>query len=315
MEPSPSTQTIDTVIAQAWAWAREQHNLTEEHSLDSISELLRKFAADADEGVATDGLEPWLTVATLGANWLCYMHTIWSLGSFGDKMLPTGPTRAPWSLIAAACNNAVAVVTLVRRVLDLPARAATRVLAESSLLAIAVCDDATLAELYLAPNNEEEVQRFWRQHASPGKLHARIIEIEKKLGMTAEDIGPFKGWRNDVFAIMSEAVHPSFVSCVMGILPPDPKTELMRYAPCGGISGASVYTLKSAATLMWYFANLGWLKLTTPGDSSPAHFPIDEDAGPHRSCLALKDTFLIVSGLALRADDPAEQARERQRSD
>jgi hypothetical protein len=201
----------------------------------------------------TPALQPWLGIFEFGIEWLSRVYAVLheSLPDHKDQC----EYRAAWALIGAAVSFGLSIRLLCVSGFDTPARALLRSYVETLLLCLAVLDDKVMAQHFVSLENDVGIKNFWHSMASPKNLHARILDIEKRSGLTPDQIAEFEGWRRHEFEMLSQASHLSFPAavCTVATIPLGEK-EQTRTAIWGLASEGSRRTIDYAAATTWYFS-------------------------------------------------------------
>lgn len=139
-------------------------------------------------------------------------------------------------------NYGHAVVTLVNKGVDTPARALARATAELSyLLAVIASDQDTFKKYALDKSVTKKAQ--WYRLFSNRKIAAPMARIDTAFGMPKEWTDFMREFRETNGEFFSQAVHHSFDAVVFGALPTQPGTDLVELAVLGGAPTASRATL------------------------------------------------------------------------
>lgn len=253
-------------------------------------------------------LQPWLGIFEFGLQWLANLHTAFVL----DKdSLPKAPATAPWLLIGTGCSYGLAIRNLIIDGLDTPARALLRSFTDTLLLCLAVLDDHELGNTFSSAQSPEDVKSFWHKTISPKKLHERIMAVERSFGLDKSHSGEVENtikelseWRKVNYDILSQAVHPSYLTSVLNCFAPNHEDqEALEPAFLGKSSSNSKLTISYAAITLWYFSRFGYLYIFEGKGNIPSLVGLDKFDESHRFVLIGRD---VLSRLTLKYWDAWE---------
>jgi hypothetical protein len=241
-------------------------------------------------------LQPWLGIFEFGLQWLSNLHAAFVTD---EGSLPKAPSTVPWLLIGTGCSYGLAIRNLTIEGLDTPARVLLRSFTETLLLCLATLDDHELGHSFAAAQSPEEVISFWHKTVSPKKLHQRVMAIERSFGVAhspsgevEETLNKASQWRKDNHEILSEAVHPSYLTAFLTCLAPtmqDPDT--LEPAFLGKATVSSKLTISYAAMTLWYFSRFGYLYIFEGKGDVPALVDFDKLDEVHRSIIIGRDVL------------------------
>lgn len=198
-------------IEQAWTKAYENIQQAQDDR-----GLFNEFVTDTEQKARSTtlvDLQPWLAIFELGLEWLSYVHVALS----NDLKGKSGDSRylATWSLVGSAVSFGLSIRLLCISGFDTPARALSRSYTEALLLCLAMLNDKQLAATFVTSDADEEVKTFWHTLASPKNLHKRIIDLEKKSGLSTPDVDSMTAWRREEYEVLSQSSHLSYAASVL----------------------------------------------------------------------------------------------------
>lgn len=246
-------------IERAWAKAYESIQLSQDERgtftdfiLDEEKEARTKAIAD---------LQPWLAIFELSIEWLSYVHVALSNGLKGKS--GDSRYRATWALVGSAVSFGLSIRLLCISGFDTPARALSRSYTEALLLCLAVLNDEQLAIAFVNSEADEQVKNFWHSMASPKNLHKRIIEIEKKSGLSTAEIDSMTAWRREEYEILSQSSHLSYAASILTsrTRPLGGDEEELKVGIWGMASEFSHRTVHYAAATAWHFSRYSYRHL------------------------------------------------------
>jgi hypothetical protein len=250
--------TIYEEIESAWTKAYENIKLSPDER-----GTFTEFISDEEKKArtqATVDLQPWLAIFELGIEWLSYVHVALS----NDLKNNSGDSRyrylATWALVGSAVSFGLSIRLLCISGFDTPARALLRSYTETLLLCLAVLNDEQMAKAFVNSKTDEEVKNFWHSMASPKNLHKRIIEIERKSGLSEADIHSMMSWRREECEILSQSSHLSYEASVVTSRthPLGESEEKLEVGIWGVASEASHRTIFYAAATTWHFSRYSY---------------------------------------------------------
>ena len=162
-----------------------------------------------------------------------------------DWLSPTGVPDPDEVLSLGFCqlaNYAFAIVDLIEKGLDTPARALVRSVAELSQMLIVIAHDREVFQAYITEAPEGDKKK-WYELFSSKKIAKRLAFFERKLGAPEFAITETREWQKESAEFFSQAIHHSFHSVVIGALPSIPGTENASLCLLGGPNGASGATM------------------------------------------------------------------------
>jgi hypothetical protein len=251
--------TIYDEIEKTWAKAYDDVQRKQDER-GSFTE----FISDEETEARTKGivdLQPWLAIFELGIEWLSYVHV--ALSNDLEKNTGDSRYRATWALVGSAVSFGLSIRLLCISGFDTPARALSRSYTEALLLCLAALDDEQMATAFVNSETDEQIKNFWHSIASPKNLHKRIIEIERKSGLSSADVDSMTSWRREEYEILSQSSHLSYAASVL----------TSRTRPLGGdedkraigiwgmASEFSHRTVFYAAATTWHFSRYGYRHL------------------------------------------------------
>jgi hypothetical protein len=203
--------TIYEEIESGWAKAYEHIRLPQDER-GTFSEFIADEEGQARMKAVVD-LQPWLAIFELSIEWLSYVHVALTNG-LKDK---SGDSRyhATWALVGAAVSFGLSIRLLCISGFDTPARALSRSYTEALLLCLAVLDDQRMSDAFVNSQTDEQVKSFWHSMASPKNLHKRIVEIERKSGLSSADIDSMTSWRREEYEVLSQSSHLSYAASIL----------------------------------------------------------------------------------------------------
>jgi hypothetical protein len=236
---------------EEWAWLHKEAD-----SLAADSGVLNIFSyaegvQDESKSRAQETLSVELALANsliaIGAWFAMALHANKADQRFfpPDWLEPTGKVNPDIILSCMLCqltNYGHAVVSLVNKGIDTPARALVRATAELSyMLAVVVSDRETFQKYVLDSSVSQKEQ--WYLLFSNRKIAARMLRVDTAIGLPQEWTIAFRGFREQNGEFFSEAVHHSYRAMVCGALPSNPDNDRLELAVLGGIPSASRATL------------------------------------------------------------------------
>ena len=241
-------------------------------------------------------LQPWLGIFEFGLHWLSNLHAAFVTD---EGSLPKAPSTVPWVLIGTGCSYGLAIRNLTIEGLDTPARALLRSFTETLLLCLATLDDHDLRHSFAAAQSPDEVKSFWHKTVSPKKLHQRVMAIEGSFGRAhspstevEESVDEMSQWRKGNHEILSQAVHPSYLTaCLTCLAPTMQDADALEPAFLGKASVSSKLTISYAAMTLWYFSRFGYLYIFEGKGDMPALVDFDKLDEVHRSILIGRDVL------------------------
>lgn len=172
-------------------------------------------------------------------------------------------------VLCQLANYGYAVVNLVEKGIDTPARALLRATADLSYLLAVVASDREAFQAYTLPGSESPKEQ-WYKLFSNRKTAARFRKIDAERGLPPEWTEWMRGFREENNEFFSEAIHHSATSVLVGAMPTIPGTENVSFGLLGGPNGASRPTLGHLATTMNY--GLSMFEASTKHLKLPAQF-------------------------------------------
>jgi hypothetical protein len=259
---------------------------------DEFTEFLSEQEREA-RSKTTVGLQPWLGILEFGIEWLSYVHVALTESAEADKGRPEHV--AAWVLTGSAVSFGLSIRLLCISGFDTPARALLRSYVETLFLCLAILDDKTLARAFVDAHADAEIKTFWHKEASPKNLHTRIMQIEKKTGLTDDQIDPLKAWRLEEYEILSQSPHLSFLAALLAARSnPLGDRQVFKVGIFGLASENSHRTISYAAATTWYFSRLCWDYLV--GKQSDGRLlVVDESDEWHRKIVLGRDVLSQVT--------------------
>jgi hypothetical protein len=259
-----------------------------------------EFISDQEKEARTKAivdLQPWLAIFELGIEWLSYVHVALTEGLDKNSEEDRSRCLAAWALVGAAVSFGLSIRLLCVSGFDTPAKALLRTYTEALLLCLAALDDKQLAKAFKNSETDEQVKNFWHSMASPRKLHQRIIEMERKLGLPAEDIEHLTQWRREEYEILSQSSHLSYTAAVFTCRwqPLGEGEEKWHIGVWGMASEASHRTISYAGRMTWYFSRLCYVSLLGRERSDDALLILDREDEWQRKIVLGRD---VLDGIA-----------------
>jgi len=126
--------------------------------------------------------------------------------------------------------------------------------------------------------NFEQAKDGWKKHFTTEKIHIKFAEIFKTHGFEEDLINDFKLWQQEETIAASQAVHPSYIACVLATSPYPADKRTFKPGALGSATLFSVRTLAQASKTIWYYSMVGFYFLIKPGtDGGPPLFEIPQD--------------------------------------
>jgi len=268
--------TIYEEIETAWAKAYEDNQLSQDER-GTFTEFILDEEKQARTQAIVD-LQPWLAIFELGIEWLSYVHVALTNGLEGKS--GDSRYRATWALVGSAVSFGLSIRLLCISGFDTPARALSRSYTEALLLCLAVLDDQQMANAFVNSETHEQVKTFWHSMASPKNLHKRIIEIERRSGLSSADVDSMTSWRREEYEILSQSSHLSYAASVLTsrTQPLGEGEEKLAVGIWGMASEWSHRTIFYAAATSWHFSRYSYRHLIgrQPSDGLLAFDRADE---------------------------------------
>jgi hypothetical protein len=113
-----------------------------------------------------------------------------------------------------------------------------------------------IAKAFVSSQNDADIKNFWHSMASPKNLHMRIMEIERKSGLSTDDIDSLTAWRRQEYEILSQSSHLSYPASVFTSrsVALGESDDLARVAIWGQASESSKRTIFYASATTWHFS-------------------------------------------------------------
>lgn len=214
-------------------------------------------------------LQPWLGIFEFGIEYLSYIHVALSETLPGRNKAIEARHKAAYVLTGSAVSFGLSARLLCISGFDTPARALLRTLVEAIFLCLAVLDDDALAQSFVKAQEDQDIKNFWHMQASPKKLHERIIDLEKNIGLEATMIEKLVTWRREEYEILSQSAHLSYLAAFITTNTPDlEQSDILKIGIFGQASSASHRTIFYAATTIWYFSRMSHNYLIGKDDTS-----------------------------------------------
>lgn len=155
--------------------------------------------------------------------------------------------------------------------------------------------DTSLAESYAGAQNDEKVKTFWHTTISPKKLHHRIIDLEKKMGLDGAAINDLVQSRRSMYENQAQSSHLSYVAAISAIRAPliNGSEEDYRLAIFGVPGDGLLDTVKNASFATWYFACMGFQFLMGERDGE-AMLTADMSNHLHRRIVIGRDVLVSI---------------------
>jgi hypothetical protein len=251
--------TIYEEIEAAWAKVYEDIRRGQDER-GTFTEFLADEEKEARTKAVVD-LQPWLAIFELGIEWLSYVHVALTNnleGKSGDRRYLT-----TWSLVGSAASFGLSVRLLCISGFDTPARALSRSYTEALLLCLAALDDEQIATAFVKSQTDEDIKNFWHSTASPKNLHKRIIEIERRSGLSSADVEEMTAWRREEYEILSQSSHLSYLASVLTsrTTPLGEGEDKLAIGIWGMASEHSHRTIFYAAATTWHFSRYSYRHL------------------------------------------------------
>ncbi|MDH2402218.1 hypothetical protein QCM77_19975 [Bradyrhizobium sp. SSUT18] len=248
--------TIYEEIEGAWAAAYRDIQLSQDER-----GTFTEFLVDEEEQARTKAvvdLQPWLAILELGIEWLSYVHVALTNGLKDES--GHSRYRATWALVGSAVSFGLSIRLLCISGFDTPARALSRSYTEALLLCLAVLDDPKMADAFVTSETDDQVKTFWHSIASPKNLHKKIIEIERKSGLSPAEIDSMTSWRREEYEVLSQSSHLSYTASVLTsrTQPLGEAEEKLAIGIWGMASEWSHRTVFYAAATTWYFSRYSY---------------------------------------------------------
>jgi hypothetical protein len=251
--------TIYEEIESGWAKAYENIRLNQDER-GTFTEFISDEEGQARTKATVD-LQPWLAIFELGIEWLSYVHVALTNGLTSKSV--DSRYRATWALVGSAVSFGLSIRLLCISGFDTPARALSRSYTEALLLCLAALDDRQIADAFVKSETDDQAKSFWHSVASPKNLHKRIIEIERRSGLSSADVDSMTSWRREEYEILSQSSHLSYTASVLTsrTQPLGEGEEKLAIGIWGVASEWSHRTVFYAAATTWYFSRYSYSHL------------------------------------------------------
>ena len=127
----------------------------------------------------------------------------------------------------------------------------------------------------------------------------RSFGLDKSPSEDVEDtIKELSEWRKDNYEILSQSVHPSYLTSFLTCFAPNHEDqESLEPAFLGMASANSKLTISYAAITLWYFSRFGYLYIFEGKGNLPSLVGLDKFDESHRFILIGRD---VLSRLTLK---------------
>lgn len=120
------------------------------------------------------------------------------------------------NLLLQITNYSIAILDLLEKGLDNPARALVRSISELCNQTIILIDSQNDFKEYIKGNDENASNGIWYRLFSKNKMFAKISAIEKKIGHDDEFTNFYYTYRKERHQYFSESVHHSYIAVNLG---------------------------------------------------------------------------------------------------
>lgn len=120
------------------------------------------------------------------------------------------------NLLVQITNYSIAIIDLLEKGLDTPARALVRSISELCTQTIILIDSQDDFKEYIKGKDDNASNEIWYKLFSKNKMFEKISAIEKKIGHDDEFVNFFYNYRKERHQYFSESVHHSYISVNVG---------------------------------------------------------------------------------------------------